>query len=82
LIELWFFVPLGTKYVVSERFPQPISGLVWKKLNLTQRKHAFADQKKSKHKKSKASLVAFLNIRPGNGAHLFSKEKISKGGDE
>jgi len=48
-----------------------------KQLNLTQQKHAFTDQKKctatqSKHKK----------LKPGNGAGLFSKEEISKGGDK
>jgi len=25
--------------------------------------------------------VAFYDIRPGNGAGIFSKEKISEGGD-
>ena len=35
-----------------------------------------------KHKKLKPGLVAFNNIRPDNGADLFSKEKISKGGDK
>jgi len=34
------------------------------------------------HKKLKPRLVAFYDIRPGNGAGLFSKEKISKGGDK
>jgi len=29
------------------------------------------------HKKLKPGLVAFYDIRPGNGAGLFSKEKIS-----
>jgi len=61
---------------------------VEKKLNLTQQKHAFADQKKctrtqnKNKKKLKAALIAFYDIRPGNGAGLFSKEKISKGRDE
>jgi len=31
--------------------------------------------------KQKQGLVLY-GIRPGNGAGLFSKEKISKGGDE
>ena len=63
-----------------------------KKLNLTQQKHAFTDQKKcattqNKYKKTKARfsrLVAFYDILPGNGAGLFSKEKISRpnGGDK
>jgi len=33
-------------------------------------------------KKIKPGLVTFYDIRPGNGVGLFSKEKISKGGDE
>jgi len=33
-------------------------------------------------KKLKPGLVTFYDIRPGNGAGLFSKEKISKGGDK
>jgi len=59
-------------------------GLVWKKLNLTQQKHAFTNQKKctTTQNKHKPGLVALYDIRPGNGAGLFSKEKISKGGDE
>jgi len=61
--------------------------LVWKKLNLTQQKHAFANQNKcnstqNKHKKLKLDLVAFYDIWPGNGASLFSKDKISQGGDK
>ena len=36
LIELWFYVPLDKKQVISETFPL---GLAWKKLNLTQQKH-------------------------------------------
>jgi len=59
-------------------------GLVWKKLNLTQQKHAFTNQKKctTTQNKHKPGLVALYDIRPRNGAGLFSKEKISKGGDE
>ena len=67
--------------------PSQSLGLVWKKLNLTQEKHAFTDQKKctttqNKHKKLKPGLLAFYDIRAGNGAGLFWKEKISKGGDK
>jgi len=32
-------------------------------------------------KTPKPGLVAFYDIRPGNGAGIFSKEKISEGGD-
>ena len=65
------------------RFPKPISWLDMEKINLTQQKHAFTNQKKcsttqNKHKKIKPGLGAFYNIRPGNGAGLFSKKKISK----
>jgi len=39
-------------------------------------------QHKINTKKLKPGLVAFHDIRPGNGAGIFSKEKITKGGDE
>ena len=60
-------------------------GLVRKKLNITQKNRAFTNQKnytrtQNNHKKTK--LVAFCDIQPRNGAGLFSKEKICKGGDE
>jgi len=49
------------------------------KINLTQQKHTFTNRKKClRHKKLQLGLVAFYDIRPGNGADLFSKEKISK----
>jgi len=53
------------------------------KLNLTQQKHTFTNQKKctttqNKQKKLKPGLVAFYDIRPGNGAGLFSNKKVSK----
>jgi len=53
---------------------------VWKKLNLTQQKHTFINQKNctttlNKHE-LKPGLVVFYYIWPGNGAGLFSKEKI------
>jgi len=57
------------------------------KLNLTQQKQAFANQKKctttqNKHKKLKPGLIVFYEIQPGNGVGLFSKEKISKAVDK
>ena len=36
-------------------------------------------QHKINTKKLKSGLVAFYDIRPGNGAVLFSNDKISKG---
>jgi len=53
----------------------------------TRQNHAFTNQKKcttthNKDKKLKPGLFAFYDIRPGNGAGLFSEEKITKGGDE
>jgi len=47
------------------------------KLNLTQQKHAFSNQKtctttQNKHKKLKPGLVTSYNIWPGNGKGLFS----------
>jgi len=46
------------------------------KLNLTQQKHAFTNQKKctttqNKHKKLKPALVASYDIRPGNREGIF-----------
>jgi len=38
-------------------------------------------QHKINTKKLKLGLVAFYDIRPGNGAGLFSKEKLRKEGD-
>ena len=58
-------------------------GLVWRKLNLTQQKQALTNQKKMYYNtKLTQKTQAFYNILPGNGAGLFSKEKISKGGDK
>jgi len=65
--------------------------LAWygKKLNRTQQKHSFTNQKKrttgttkNKHKKLKPGLAAFYDICPQNGGGLFSKEKISKERDK
>jgi len=39
-------------------------------------------QHKINTKKLKLGIVAFYDIRPGNGAGLFRKEKISKVGDK
>ena len=73
---LRFYIALDTKWVISETFfPANLLDGV-EKLNLTQQKHAFTNQKKcttrqNKHKKLKPSLVAFYNVRPGNGESLF-----------
>jgi len=65
--------------------------LAWygKKLNRTQQKHSFTNQKKrttgttkNKHKKLKPGLAAFYDICPQNGGGLFSKETISKEADK
>jgi len=68
-------------------FPKPISWPGMEKLNRTQQKHTFTNRKKCKttqneHKKLKPRLVAFYDIQPEIGTDLFSKEKISKGGDK
>jgi len=42
-----FYVSLNTKLVILETFPEPISWLDMEKLNLTQQKHTFTNQKKS-----------------------------------
>jgi len=54
---------------------------MWKKLNLTQKARIHESKKRRllQHKiitkKVKPGLVVFYDIRPGNGAGLFSKEK-------
>ena len=44
--ELRLYVSLNTKQVISETFPKPSSWLGMEKLNLTQQKHTFTNQKK------------------------------------
>jgi len=39
-------------------------------------------QHKINTKKLNPGLVTFYDIQPGNGTGVFSKEKISKGGDQ
>jgi len=56
--------------------PKPISWLGVEKLNLTQQRHIFTNQKKctttqNKHKKTKARFIASYDIWPGNGEGLF-----------
>jgi len=73
---LRFYVPLNKKQVISETFSKPISWLRMEKINLTQQKHTFTNQKKrtttqNKHKKLKPGLVTFYDIQPGNGEGLF-----------
>jgi len=64
--------------------PSQSLGLVWKKTKPNTKKHAFTNQKKctTTQNKLKPGLIAFYDIRPGNGAGLSSKEKIRKGGDK
>ena len=52
--------------------PNPIYWLGMEKLNLTQQKHTFINQKEctttqNKHKKLKPDLVASYNVWPGKG---------------
>jgi len=78
-----FYVPLDTNKSFRRRFLKRISWLgSGKKLNLTQQKHAFTNQKKystseNKHK-TKARFSRLFTTSDGNGAGLFSKEKISE----
>ena len=54
--------------------PNQSLGLVWRKRNLTQQKHAFTNQKKctTQNKQTlKPGLVASCDIQPGNGEGLF-----------
>jgi len=65
LIDWRFYVPLNTKQVISEMFPKPVSWLGIEKLNLTQQKHTFTNQKKctttqNKHEKTKARFSRLL----------------------
>jgi len=66
LTELRFFVPLDTKYVnFSETFPEPISWVDMKKLNLIQQKHTITNQTKctttsNKHKITKDTFSRLL----------------------
>jgi len=85
---MWFYAPLDTKQVISETFPKPIYWLdMEKKLNQTQQSAPSSIkrnvlQDKINTKKLKPGLVAFQDIRPGNGVGLFSKEKISRRQDK
>jgi len=46
LIELRFHIPLDNKIGHSEMFRKPVSWLGMERLNLTQQKHAFTNEKK------------------------------------
>jgi len=61
--------------------PGKFLGSVWKKLNLTQQKHTFTNQKKCTTTQ-KSQVHRLLRHLLGNAAGLFSKEKISKGKEE
>ena len=76
LTELWFYVPLDTKYVISRDVPQA-NLLAWygktkpntTKAHITNHKKCTTTQ--NKHKNLKPSLDASYNIQPGNGEGLF-----------
>jgi len=60
----------------ADVLPSQSLGFVWKKLNLTQQRHTFNNQKKctttkNKHKKLKPGSAASYDIPPGNGEGLF-----------
>jgi len=59
-------------------------GLVWKKIIMTQQNHYIHQSKEMYYnaKKLKQGLVVFYDIWSGNREGLFSKEKVSKGGDK
>jgi len=87
LTELWFYVRLDTKQVISYTFPRA-NLLAWygKRLNLTQLNDSFVNQKKSTtkqntHKKTKARFSRLLR-HPAwkrSGSILTGKDK---GGDK
>jgi len=66
MTQLWFYVPLDTQQVISETFPKPISWLGMEKLNLTQQKHTFTNQKKCTKTQKK-----YKKLKPRNGQGLF-----------
>jgi len=65
LIELRFYVPLHRKQVISETFPKPISWFGTEKLNLTQQKHTFTNQKKCTTTTKTTTLWPFVWDYPG-----------------
>jgi len=85
---MWFYVPVDTKYAISETLPQAsLLSLYGKETKPNTTKARTHQSKEMYHntkqtQKLKPCLVAFYDIRPGNGAGLFSKEKISKLGDK
>jgi len=83
LIELWFYVPLDTNRPFQKCFTKPISSLDTEK-KTTSNIYIYIQSKEMYYntKKLKPGLVTFYKIWPRNGAGLFSKEKISKGGDK
>ena len=67
---------------LRRRSPSQSLGLVWQKPKPRTTKACIHQSNKmyyntKKHQKLKRGLVAFYDIWPGNGAGLFSKEKIS-----
>jgi len=74
-----------TKEVILDTFPKA-NLLAWhRKKTKPNTTKAHIRQSKEMYystKKIKPGLVTFYDIRPGKGVGLFSKEKISKGGDE
>jgi len=66
----------ATRHKISDTFSQAnLLAVHGKKLNLTQQKHAFTNQKMHYHTKYTLKLepglvICFYNIRPGNGAGL------------
>jgi len=65
--------PTRQKIGHSEMFHKPVSWLGMERLNLTQQKHAFTNEKKftttptNKHRKLMPGLFASYDIRPGKG---------------
>jgi len=71
-----FFLTHLTQNRYFGDFPNRISWLGTEKLNITQQKHAFTNQKKctttqNKQANLKPGVVASYDIRPGNGEGLF-----------
>jgi len=64
--ELRFYVPLDTKWVILEAFPKSICWLVMEKLDPTQEKHTFTNQKKctTQNKQKTKSRISCLLRHP------------------
>jgi len=62
LTELRFYIPFDVKKVILETFPKPMYWLGIEKLNLTQQKHTFTNQKKCTTEMQKKTKARFSHL--------------------